>query len=438
LRLACVLVALESDAARAALADLAERDGDSPWASAAILSGLRERPLPFLNILSNRRPAWFKAPTPPQVRFLTRLAELVGVQNRESALKALLNEMAGAGSEAARFALLDGLAKGQARSRNPLIAWSGPSSELLRDGVSRIEPVRTSARAMVKNEQAASWLRVLALEVLLDTRDRATPAVYPLLLEARQPAELQSAAARGVAATGDIGLVDRVLETWDQHALSTRRILLSSLVSTVPLATRLVEAIASGTVSPAELDPASRDALRRLPDRGLQKRIAELFRTPPSADRRAVTQRYEAALKLKADAARGRSLFANHCQSCHARNGQGAKVGPDLISVAGRPKADLLVAILEPNREVAPDGAAVIVVTTEGQTFTGLLTEETPSTVRLRRPEGLEDLIPRSAVEALRPTGQSLMPEGLEQVLSVQDVADLIEYLHMAEPAPRT
>ena len=109
-------------------------------------------------------------------------------------------------------------------------------------------------------------------------------------------------------------------------------------------------------------------------------------------------------------------------------------MGPDLLSVAGRPPADLLVAILDPSREVSPDGIAVVVATTQGQTLTGLVVEETPAALHLRRAEGLDDIIPRADIEAMHSTGKSLMPDGLEQVLSLQDLADLIAFLKSIDP----
>jgi putative heme-binding domain-containing protein len=216
--------------------------------------------------------------------------------------------------------------------------------------------------------------------------------------------------------------------------MATRRVLLGALVSTPALADRLVEAVNIGTVPASEIDPATREGLRRLGDRRLRARADAVLLAPPSDDRRAVVRKYETALTLEADPSRGRALFARHCQTCHARGGQGAKVGPDLNSVAGRPKADLLASILDPGREVAPDGMGVVVVTTGGQTLTGLLAEETLTAVRLRRAEGLEDVVPRGEVEALRPTRKSLMPDGLEQLLSPQDVADLISFLRAPDP----
>jgi putative heme-binding domain-containing protein len=94
----------------------------------------------------------------------------------------------------------------------------------------------------------------------------------------------------------------------------------------------------------------------------------------------------------------------------------------------------LLVAILDPNREVAPDGIAMVVATTQGRTLTGLLVEETPAALHLRRAEGLDDVIPRAEIEAVHSTGRSLMPDGLEQVLGLQDLADLIAFLKSPEP----
>jgi putative heme-binding domain-containing protein len=89
----------------------------------------------------------------------------------------------------------------------------------------------------------------------------------------------------------------------------------------------------------------------------------------------------------------------------------------------------LLVNILDPNRNVEPDYVVVAVATRQGQTFSGILAEETATTVKFRRAEGLEQTFLRSEIDALRPTGQSLMPEGLEQGLSVRDMADLIAFL---------
>jgi putative heme-binding domain-containing protein len=126
---------------------------------------------------------------------------------------------------------------------------------------------------------------------------------------------------------------------------------------------------------------------------------------------------------------RGVNVFAKNCQTCHQRQGQGYRVGPDLSGIAGRAPEALLNDIIDPNHEVAPDFATLSVTTRGGQVFAGLLAEETATTLKLRRAEGVEDTLLRSEIDELRSTGKSLMPEGLEQTISLQDMADLVAFL---------
>lgn len=427
LRVAVALSGVEGAPARHALAKVAERDADSRWTAPAILGGHGDSAASFLATLAEPPHSWLADPTPERARFLAGLAARIGSGNRESEAAAALSMVADAPGEAAAFALLGGLARGQSLAKGPGLDLSRPAS---------IGLVKASAQAVAVDEGRPPWVRVLALDVLLGTAADRARAVLPKLIEARQPAEVQSAAARGLARVADPALAATLLEGWDRHALATRRTLLDAMVTTIPLATKLVEAVEQGTLSAAELSPSAAEALRRLGDDALRARVEATLGALPAADRPAVVRRYGPALELVADAARGRDLFARNCRACHARNGEGAKVGPDLIGVVGRPAADLLVAILDPSREVAPDGLGVVVATTDGRTLSGLLAEETPEAVRLRRAEGIDEVVPRGQIEALRPTGRSLMPDGLEQALGPQDMADLIAYLRAAEPAP--
>ncbi len=139
--------------------------------------------------------------------------------------------------------------------------------------------------------------------------------------------------------------------------------------------------------------------------------------------------RYQAALKLTGDRSKGASVFARNCQTCHQHQGQGHRVGPDLSGIAGRAPEALLVDVLDPNREVAPDFTSLVVATRNGRVTSGLLAEESATTVKLRRAEGLEETLLRSEIEELRSTSQSLMPEGFEQTISLQEMADLIAFL---------
>jgi putative heme-binding domain-containing protein len=101
------------------------------------------------------------------------------------------------------------------------------------------------------------------------------------------------------------------------------------------------------------------------------------------------------------------------------------------VKTAG--KETLLVNILDPNREVAPRYLNYTIETKSGEAFSGVLASESASAITLRGPNGTDTLVLRSQIDRMQPSGQSLMPEGLETGLTPQDMADLVEYLGVAD-----
>jgi putative heme-binding domain-containing protein len=92
-------------------------------------------------------------------------------------------------------------------------------------------------------------------------------------------------------------------------------------------------------------------------------------------------------------------------------------------------KEKLLVNILDPNREVPPNYFAYVVDTKEGDSYTGLIVNETASSVTVRQPLGNEVVVPRSQIAKMQASRLSLMPEGLEEGLTHEDLADLVEFI---------
>ena len=94
-----------------------------------------------------------------------------------------------------------------------------------------------------------------------------------------------------------------------------------------------------------------------------------------------------------------------------------------------RPKDALLIDILDPSRQIPDDFVSYNIITTSGDTLSGLMASETARGVTLRRPGIADELIPRERIAALQASGRSLMPDGMEVGLSSQDLADLLEFL---------
>jgi putative heme-binding domain-containing protein len=69
------------------------------------------------------------------------------------------------------------------------------------------------------------------------------------------------------------------------------------------------------------------------------------------------------------------------------------------------------------------------VETKDGQTWSGLIAGESENSVTLRGPNGVETVVLRSNIARLQSQGQSVMPEGLEAGLKLEEFADLLEYI---------
>ncbi len=198
----------------------------------------------------------------------------------------------------------------------------------------------------------------------------------------------------------------------------------------------LLDVLEQRTLTLADLDPATRDALRRLPDMTARRRAETLLASAALPSRREALGQREAALQLPGDATQGAVVFAKNCQACHRLQGQGHRVGADLSGISTKAKETLLADILDPNREVPPDFVNYVLIAHDGRILTGMVVAETAAGVKLRRAEGIEETVLRREIQELRSTGKSLMPEGLEQVLSTSDLANLLEFLKQPVPLP--
>jgi len=108
----------------------------------------------------------------------------------------------------------------------------------------------------------------------------------------------------------------------------------------------------------------------------------------------------------------------------------GGQLGPDLTLIGKiRTDRDLLEAIIYPSASFVRSFEPLLVVTTSGQKFSGLLRQESPQEIVLATGPLTIQRIPRDEIEQMRPGQISLMPEGLEKVLSLQELGDLIAYL---------
>ena len=142
--------------------------------------------------------------------------------------------------------------------------------------------------------------------------------------------------------------------------------------------------------APAELDPARRKQLLAHPDPAIRARASRLLGADVRPDRGAVIARVPAGPGARGRPGPGPGRRSIRLRHLPPGRGPGGGVGPDLATVAGRTPEDLLVHILDPNREVPPNYLNYTVATTDGRVLTGLIAEESAGAVTLKRAGGVD------------------------------------------------
>lgn len=140
------------------------------------------------------------------------------------------------------------------------------------------------------------------------------------------------------------------------------------------------------------------------------------------------------------DAARGELVFRREeqaCLKCHSIAGAGGQVGPDLISIGASAQVDYLVeSLLLPNKAVKENYHSLVVSTDDGRLITGVKVGQTDSELLLRDAEDVQLAIPLDSIDEQAP-GQSLMPAGLVDELTRQELVDLVRFLsELGKPGP--
>lgn len=283
------------------------------------------------------------------------------------------------------------------------------------------------ARQAIRQEDAEEDLRIVALD-LLSFDEAAADGIRTLAL--RAPAtSVRLAAIRALERQPALDAWRELVAGLSRESPIVRRAILSGLFSQRPRTELLLEQLAAGRIRPGELDRAATDQLLNHPHEVIRTRSRQLIDAGVPADRQKVLGEYQTALELAPDSLRGREVFARHCATCHRVGGIGVDVAPDISDSRTKTPQQLLTDILQPNRAIDNNYVSYTIVDSEGRVTTGVLTAETATSVTLKQPEGKLVTLLRSQIEELRSNGVSLMPEGLEKNIPLQDMADVISFV---------
>jgi putative heme-binding domain-containing protein len=133
----------------------------------------------------------------------------------------------------------------------------------------------------------------------------------------------------------------------------------------------------------------------------------------------------------------GRPVYEKQCAACHRFGSIGTDVGPDLTTIASRfKKKDLLESILWPSKVISDQYKAEMFELKDGKVLVGVVVREDALRVHLRTAESPERpvAVPKAQIAERAEATVSLMPEGLLDGFTQQDISNLLAFLLSAPP----
>ena len=373
---------------------------------------------------------------------LPLLARHIG--RRLTDTESLMAVVAGIGAlPAARQQLLlgmrDGL-EGQYDVRAPE-NWASVYDQLQTNGGEEAALALELAQQFGDNAAAEQLLALLKdTDAPIDQRRRALqglagrkrPELKSEILALLDHDELRRGAVQAMAAYDDPRMASALLERYGTLAAGDKLDALHTLASRRSYGVRLTQAIADGTVHKRDI-PAY---LARLLRRVVGNTFVDVWGPIDalSADKEALLLKYRALLTdealASADTIRGRAIFSRTCVACHKLYGEGGAIGPELTGANRSNLEYLLGNILTPSAVIQDAYRMHIVLTDDGQIFSGVPADENERQLRLRVADRAEPVvIAKSQIESREIAPVSMMPDGLLANLTDQEVLDLIAYL---------
>jgi putative membrane-bound dehydrogenase-like protein len=233
-------------------------------------------------------------------------------------------------------------------------------------------------------------------------------------------------------------VADVVLDSYPRLAPELQPKAIELLTERASWGKRLLHEISTKKIAPSVLGVNQVRKLLASKDKDLVKQVTAVWgtlRTDRNPEReKVVGQMRDLIRTTPGDAHRGVAVFKKVCAQCHKMYGEGVDVGPDITANGRSDFNQLLSNVFDPSLVIGAGYQATTVVTNAGQTFTGLVVEDSAQRIVLKVQGGEVKTIPRGSIDEMHVSKVSLMPEGLERQLQAQEIADLFAYLTLDRP----
>ncbi len=294
---------------------------------------------------------------------------------------------------------------------------------------------RAKLESFASDPNISEEVRVAAVEAL-GSFSSAPNRLFDQLIASsrgkRSSAPAAEAAVRAIARSPDSSDRLTALLTANEYPLGLRREALKNLVEKRGGGTRVIALLREQKL-PEDLKSQAATLLYTLRDPRVRNEAAAIVPLPKTSAGRPLPAIGE-LVRREGNADRGREVFfrttTNACASCHRAGGRGQWIGPDLSTIGVKYGRDELIhSILSPSAAIGLAYRSVVAALASGRVVTGLAVEDTPARLVLKTAEGERVVIEPSSIEERSTSDVSLMPEGLAQTMTDQELVDLLAYL---------
>ena len=367
---------------------------------------------------------------------LSQLGQIAGSDPQTAAAVRMLASIADDEVSASdQRASLSGLGKGLA-ARGSTVRKLVADKTVAAEVSQNIATLFSNAVRSAQDENKSLSEREAAIRLLAFTETSTATSALSDFLSPQTAPQLQRAAVESLARHDSDKIAATLLAGWKTYGPQIRRDVVDALVQETSRIQSLLQAVETKVVKHSDLTRDRKQLLMNHPNATVSARSRKLFGVDVNSDRAKVVASYQNVLTLEGDLARGQAVFKKICSACHQVGNVGQQVAPDLASVKSKSDADLLVSILDPNREAQPNFNVYTVVTDQGRVYNGIVAAESAGSITLKRAEGKQDMILRSNIDQMISTGLSLMPVGLEKDLKRQEIADVIAFVKSIKAPP--
>lgn len=374
-----------------------------------------------------------------------RITNAIEVQ--PEAVAQLFAQIATTTNRSRQLNLLDGTVlalKGWNRTTPPK-NWEAVSAKIQKLSSRELNERLQSLSIVFGDGRALDELRKIAIDNSADVTIRRnailaladsgqTEGLFKLLKPLITDKSLTTVVTRAMAKCDRADVARVILNRFPHMDPAGKTAAINTLVIRATWAKQLLDAIAKQRVPVEAITASHARQIQNFQDEAITKRLTQVWGQirETSAERQQqideLRERLNATESNAINLENGQMLFEKNCANCHILFGNGGRIGPDLTGSDRKNLNYLLENIVDPSASVAEGFRTSVIAMEDGRLFTGVILETTERILTVQTKDEIVKL-DRTLIEKMRTTKNSLMPEGLVDKLTEQEVADLFGFL---------